>query len=249
MLPHVLSTLSALKAAKRIRRDLVLVGHVPLPGIPLGDGTQSLAAMLRGDTYKEEWRFLNSLMQLSPWDAYPGLVIPGKLHEVLFEGESGVGMLWALLNDSTVVSFAFPPRWGDSHVRAQFHEIDQDGNSALGQVTIRNLSNPQHAEVHRDLLECYGRSLSSSSLVHEGDGFVIRIWFNDHPPPHFHVLMHRDTSESLGKFRIDTLDVLSGNVPPQIRTRVQEWARERRQELMSNWERCANRRHPFLMEN
>jgi hypothetical protein len=249
MLPHVFSTLSALKAARKIRNDLVLVGHVTLAGILLGDGTQSLAAILRGDTCKEEWRFLSSLMQLSPWDACPNSVIPGELREILFEGESGIGMLWALANNSVVVSFAFPPRWGDSHMRAQFHEIDSDGNSAFAEVTIRNVSAPQHSEVHRHLFENYGRNLAASSLIYEGNGFVIRMWFNDHPPPHFHVLTRRDTSESLARFAIETLDVLSGNVPPGIRKRVQEWARDRRQELMTNWERCANRRLPFIMED
>ena len=64
---------------------------------------------------------------------------------------------------------------------------------------------------------------------------MVRIWFNDHPPPHFHVLLRRDSSDSLARFAIETLDLLSGYVVPATRRKVQEWARGRREELMTNW--------------
>jgi hypothetical protein len=249
MLPHVLSTLSAVRAVRRIRRDLVVAGQVPLGSVLLGDGTLPMAAVLRGDTHRDEWRFLGILDQSSPWDAHPDPTRPGGFQEVAFQGRTGVGMLWAKQNGSTILSFAFLPDWRESHVRADFREMDDAGLINSTEAIIPNLSNPEHVRVHQGLIESYGRATSSSTLIYEGDGFVVRIWFNDHPPPHFHVLMRRDTSESLARFAIETLDLLSGSVSPSIRRRVQEWARDRREELMRNWERCANRRLPFLMED
>jgi len=70
-LTPVLSTFAAVKAAKRIRDDIVVAGREPLSGVVLGDGTRSLAELLRGD--RDQWRFLKSLDQSSPWDAFPGL--------------------------------------------------------------------------------------------------------------------------------------------------------------------------------
>jgi hypothetical protein len=201
MLPHILSTLSAIRGAKRIRADIVVVGHVPLAQAVLGDGTCSLAAVLRGDVNKDEWRFLSSLDQSSPWSGYSQGIAPGELQKVVFQGQSAIGMLWARQNDSTIVSFAFPPNWANRSVHAELHQIDETGEnlSSIG-VEIPNLSRPEHVETHRELITTYGRNLAKSSLIYEGDGFVIRIWFNDHPPPHFHVMLRRDTSEAVARY-------------------------------------------------
>ena len=247
MLPHVLSTLSAVRAAKRIRNDLVVAGEVPLAHVLLGDGTVPIAAVLRGDIHKEEWQFLRILDQASPWGAHPDPIRPGQLQEAIFQGRTATGMLWAALNGSMILSFAFHPKWIDSRVLADLQEMDGAGIIAPIQAAIPNLSRPGHVQDHRELIEGYGRATLSSTLIYEGDGFVVRIWFNDHPPPHFHVLLRRDSSDSLARFAIETLDLLSGYVTPGTRRKVQEWARDRRDELMTNWARCVNHRLPFRM--
>jgi hypothetical protein len=249
MLPHVLSALAAIRAARRIRADLVVVGHVPLAQVFLGDGSCSMAAVLRGDINKDEWRFLSSLDQSSPWSAYPHAIAPGQLQQVMFQGHSAIGMLWARQNDSTIVSFAFPPNWTDSRVLAQLRQVDDTGDHLSSiEIAIPNLSRPEHVETHRELIAGYGHNLASSSLIYEGDGFVIRIWFNDHPPPHFHVMLRRDTSQASARYAIETLDVLSGKLAPALRKKVEAWARGRREELMSSWIRCRNGQHPFRVE-
>lgn len=249
MLPRVLSTLAAIRAARRIRVDMVVVGHVPLSQVLLGDGTCTMAAVLRGDVNREEWRFLASLDQASPWSAYPQAVAPGQLEEVIFQGQSAIGMLWARRNGSAIVSFAFPPNWGDSSVQAELHQLDNTGiNFGRIEIAVPNLSGLEHVAVHRELIATYGRDLAKSSLIYEGDGFFIRIWFTDHPPPHFHVMLRRDTSDAAARYAIETLDLLSGKLAPPLRRRVEEWARGRREELMSSWTRCSNGQHPFRIE-
>lgn len=104
-LRHVLTTLETLTAVKRIRPDLLIAGHASITGVLLGNGNESLATVLRGDVYKEEWRFISSLEQLSPWDAYPGAINPGCLEEVRFEDRTARGMTWARKN----VSVRFTP--------------------------------------------------------------------------------------------------------------------------------------------
>jgi hypothetical protein len=249
MLPHVLSTLAAIRAARRIRADMVLVGLVPVSQVLLADGTCTMAAVLRGDVQRDEWRFLASLDQASPWSGYPQAVVPGQLEEVIFQGQSAIGMLWATRNDSTIASFAFPPNWADSSVQAELHQIDDTGSGFNSvEIAVPNLSGPEHVAAHRELITTYGRDLAKSSLIYEGDGFFVRIWFTDHPPPHFHVMLRRDTSDAAARYAIDTVDLLSGQLSPPVRRRVEEWARARRDELMSSWIRCSNGQHPFRIE-
>jgi hypothetical protein len=249
MLPHVLATLAAIRATRKMRHDLVVAGQVPLAGVFFDNGTHSLAAVLRGDAHKEEWRLLQNLDQSSPWEAYPGLRTPGGLQEVHFQGTTALGMLWAKQNESTIVSFAFPPNWEASHVQAHFHEMDEAGDINSAEIQIPNLSKPEHVTIHRDLIANYGRTMSSSSVVYDGDGFVVRMFFNDHNPPHFHVMARRDTSETLAKCAIETLDLLSGELSAVLRARVTEWAKAQRGDLMRCWTLCRTGQHPFSLQD
>ena len=248
MLPHVLSTLAAVRGAKRIRDDILVAGHMSLSNLLLGDRGYSLAAILRGDAHKDEWRFLRSLEQSSPWDEYPHSTRPDAFQEVHFNGVPAVGMLWARQNDSMILSFAFHPNWGESHVSAQFREMNDAREIIPSEVQIPNLSTREHATVHRELITSYGRTVASSSLIYEGNGFVIRIWFNEHPLPHFHVLLRRDTSDSLASLAIDTLDILAGDLPPAMRNKVKEWAESQKEILILSWERCKLGQHPYLLQ-
>ncbi|MGH2604240.1 MAG: DUF4160 domain-containing protein [Dehalococcoidia bacterium] len=68
-------------------------------------------------------------------------------------------------------------------------------------------------------------------------GIVIAMYYDDHPPPHFHVRYggHRAILE------IETLTVLFGDVPHRVLGLVVEWAATRRTELVPNWSRALAR--------
>ena len=69
-------------------------------------------------------------------------------------------------------------------------------------------------------------------------GIVIRMYFADHAPPHFHAIYGDD--EAI--FEIQTLEILAGGMPRRAKALVLEWALEHRPELLENWERAqANR--------
>lgn len=65
-------------------------------------------------------------------------------------------------------------------------------------------------------------------------GVVIYMYYNDHLPPHFHA----EYSEHEATFGIETLEVLSGELPRRPRAFVVEWASLHRSELQANWERA-----------
>jgi hypothetical protein len=99
----VLSTLAAVRAARRIRTDITVSGNLPLTRVRLGDGSQTLSTLLSGNDYKEEWRLVYSIDQMSPWESYPDESVPGPLEEVRFQGNPTVGMLWAQKNATPIL--------------------------------------------------------------------------------------------------------------------------------------------------
>ena len=68
-------------------------------------------------------------------------------------------------------------------------------------------------------------------------GIVVRIFWRDHGPPHFHA----EYGEHEALIGIETLDVLHGSPPPKAHGLIMEWAAQQRQELWENWERAAER--------
>lgn len=64
-------------------------------------------------------------------------------------------------------------------------------------------------------------------------GIVIRMYFQDHNPPHFHAEYQGMKAE----YDIRTLDVLAGGLPNRAHALVLEWASMYKNELMNNWKK------------
>ncbi|HUB26789.1 MAG TPA: DUF4160 domain-containing protein [Tepidisphaeraceae bacterium] len=62
-------------------------------------------------------------------------------------------------------------------------------------------------------------------------GIAIRMYYNDHAPPHFHAYYGRDAVV----IEIHSLRVRDGRLPRRAMGMVLEWAAEHRDELMRNW--------------
>jgi hypothetical protein len=62
-------------------------------------------------------------------------------------------------------------------------------------------------------------------------GIVIRMYFDDHPPAHFHAIY----GEHEVKIAIETLEVIEGALPRRALGLVLEWAEIHWQELRDNW--------------
>ena len=66
-------------------------------------------------------------------------------------------------------------------------------------------------------------------------GISIRMYYDDHPPPHFHAYYGNDAV----KIDIDTLSVLEGKLPRRALALVLEWAADHRDELLEDWRLAA----------
>ncbi len=64
-------------------------------------------------------------------------------------------------------------------------------------------------------------------------GIVIRMYFDEHDPPHFHAIYSGDEVQ----VGIDPIQVLNGRLPSRAISLVIEWAALHQRELMDNWRR------------
>lgn len=67
-------------------------------------------------------------------------------------------------------------------------------------------------------------------------GIVIRMYFNDHLPPHFHA----EYGEYELLVNINTLAVISGKLPSRALGLVAEWASLHQDKLFTLWEKARN---------
>lgn len=63
-------------------------------------------------------------------------------------------------------------------------------------------------------------------------GIVIRMYYDEHLPPHFHAL-YGEYEVQVG---IDPIKILEGKLPRRAVSMVIEWAALHQHELMNNWE-------------
>jgi hypothetical protein len=63
-------------------------------------------------------------------------------------------------------------------------------------------------------------------------GIVIKMYFQDHNPPHFHA----EYGEERAEYDIRTLSRIAGELSKRAHAMVLEWAAEHRDELLADWE-------------
>ena len=64
-------------------------------------------------------------------------------------------------------------------------------------------------------------------------GIIVRMWHDDHPPPHIHV----EYQGFAALVNIRTGDVSEGSFPKKAAAIVKEWCLRHQVELLENWQR------------
>ena len=67
-------------------------------------------------------------------------------------------------------------------------------------------------------------------------GIVIRIYFGDHLPPHFHA----EYGEFQAVIDVHPLVIIGGYMPPRALGMIVEWGSQHQKELLDLWELAAN---------
>lgn len=65
-------------------------------------------------------------------------------------------------------------------------------------------------------------------------GIYVRMYFDDHPPPHIHV----EYQGHEAFVAIESGEVLSGKLPKKVASLVREWCLQHLGELIENWNRA-----------
>jgi hypothetical protein len=73
-------------------------------------------------------------------------------------------------------------------------------------------------------------------------GIVIKVFFGDHPPPHFHAIY----GEYNALVSIETLEFIEGDLPSRAQKLVLEWATLYQQDLLQMWNTQEFRKLPPL---
>lgn len=66
-------------------------------------------------------------------------------------------------------------------------------------------------------------------------GIVIRMYYDDHVPPHFHAYYQEHAAVIL----IEGLAIRDGHLPRRAMAMVLEWAASHREELIADWKLAA----------
>ena len=66
-------------------------------------------------------------------------------------------------------------------------------------------------------------------------GIVIKMYFADHAPPHFHA----EYADTEALINIETLATFAGRLPPRALSLVTEWAELHQDELRAAWAKAS----------
>jgi len=75
-------------------------------------------------------------------------------------------------------------------------------------------------------------------------GLIVRMYYKDHHPPHFHVQYQND----IAVIDIETGDVKEGELKKKQLRFIQAWTEIHKDDLKANWELCKNGEEPFRIE-
>lgn len=63
-------------------------------------------------------------------------------------------------------------------------------------------------------------------------GIILRMFFGDHTPPHFHA----SNNEYEGLFKIDDFEIFKGDLSTKDQKEVKKWAKSRQSKLKDMWD-------------
>ena len=75
-------------------------------------------------------------------------------------------------------------------------------------------------------------------------GIIVKIHFQDHPPPHFHA----EYQGYEAVYNIQTGEKIEGVLPHKQNKIIIKWARQKQQKLLENWELVQNRKRPIQIK-
>src|SRR5512136_1873194 len=116
-------------------------------------------------------------------------------------------------------------------------------------------SSPRYSLMRKLLYHCYNNfqytyhqkrkgGNAAMPIISNCFGIIIRMFFNEHAPPHFHV----EYAEYKASVNIQTLEVIEGKLSRRALELVLDWAELHQKELLEDWELCRQHLEPKEIE-
>lgn len=172
-----MTLLATLKRLRKINRRIALNTARPIAQHQIADDW-TLQAVLGGSMFREEWDFIRSLSDRSPFSAGLQEEMSQEIDEMEFRTRLGQlpsrALAWATLLDSATVSFNAHPDWSKAWVETAYSALEDDGSLVDGEGRVKNTSLAAHADEHEDWLKLLGfaEALTATQVWSEkGDRF------------------------------------------------------------------------------
>jgi hypothetical protein len=135
--------------------------------------------------------------------------------------------------------YAFYSTLGNKYAGySQKHPLFRQKQQPINQQQVKQHRNTQPDLPNRCFsLNSYNANMPTISTFY---GILIRMFFNDHAPPHFHV----QYAEFKATVEIKTLTIASGELPRRAQELVLDWAELHQQELLEDWRLCMEKQQP-----
>lgn len=154
-----MTLLATLKRLRKINRRIALNTARPIAQHQIADDW-TLQAVLGGSMFREEWDFIRSLSDRSPFSAGLQEEMSQEIDEMEFRTRPGQlpsrALAWATLLDSATVSFNAHPDWSQAWVETTYSALEDDGSLVDGEGRVKNTSLAAHADEHEDWLKLLG---------------------------------------------------------------------------------------------
>ena len=150
--------IATLRRLRKINNKIALNTARPIAQYQIADDW-TLQAVLGGATFKEEWEFMRSLSDRSPFSAELSEEISQEIESMEFCTRPGAvlsnALAWATLLDSATVGFDAHSDWSQAWVDTTYRILDEQGNLLEVEGRVKNASQAAHADVHVDWLKAF----------------------------------------------------------------------------------------------
>ena len=242
----VIRMIAALRAVSNIADELVFGAKESIANVGLCEEFQTLAS-LTAEIDRDWWRVFKSIESRSPLSEVPHSVRPDADEEVEISGAVSDGALWAHRNATLVLSFPWKELYARSELPGLFRKLETSGLSE-SQITLRQISTVASVAEWQELIENYGVEEAASSLVFEDQTVALRMYLNDHEPPHVHVFLLNEPRKCRAKIRFDKAEFLKNTLSAGTSSHVLGLVQRHKAELESGWERCRAGRLPIRLD-
>lgn len=235
----ILKTISALKEINAINPEVSLNSEPSIPKILITNKGDSFTSIL--SKHKDHYLFLLRMEDKAPTSSpeYPS-------EEIRHNNRSTRGLTAAYLEKSLTASFCLENNWDLHTINAiRFWIAEGSGTEQSEPIEIANISTTDHIEKWKDKISYLGHSESHSFIIHTNDAFIMKMYANDHNPPHIHILRSGTPQIPLSRIKIETIEAMDNPLPKKIKPEVLGLIKKHQKLLLSNWSRCREGKHPI----